>query len=298
LCAFGQQLLPSRTDRGIRLSTATGDISGGPKATLRGWLSSRDVRHYVDLITVLIGKEFRVRYKSTVLGYAWSVLHPLAFAMVFFVLFTYVARFDDVSAYMVYLIAGLFPWQCLSNTMGTANFYFLGNSSLIKKVKFNRATLVVAGVLNETIHFAVSIPVIMCFMLWYGRSPSLSWLWQVPLILLIQTVMAIGLALTVATCNVFFRDLERLTTIAMHLLFYATPILYPVQRLAELPKGARFALLWLNPFTPLIQCWHGVFYDGVVEPQYIVGAAVWAALSLCVGVPVYRAMVWRFAEIV
>jgi hypothetical protein len=145
---------------------------------------------------------------------------------------------------------------------------------------------------------AVSIPVIMCFMLSESISPTLSWLWQVPLILLIQTVMAIGLALTVATCNVFFRDLERLTTIAMHLLFYATPILYPVQKLADVPRGYRFALLWLNPFTPLIQCWHGVFYDGVVEPQYIVGAAVWAALSLCVGVPVYRAMVWRFAEIV
>jgi lipopolysaccharide transport system permease protein len=280
------------------LSSATGNISGGPTATLRGWLSSRALRHYIDLITVLIGKEFRVRYKSTVLGYAWSVMHPLAFAMVFFLLFTYVARFGEVKSYMVYLIAGLFPWQCLSNTVVGANFYFLGNSSLIKKVKFNRATLVVAGVLNETVHFAVSIPVIMFFMWCEGISPTLSWLWLLPLLVLIQTVMAVGIALAVATCNLFFRDLERLTTIVMHLLFYVTPIIYPVQKLDEIPPECRRAVLWLNPFAPLIQCWHGVFYDSVVDPGLIAGAAVWAALCLWVGVRVYRAMVWRFAEIV
>jgi lipopolysaccharide transport system permease protein len=255
------------------------------------------MRHYIDLVTVLIGKEFRVRYKSTFLGYAWSVMHPLAFAMVFYVLFKLVMRFT-VDAYMVYLIAGLFPWQCLANTAVGANFYFLGNSSLIKKVRFNRATLVVAGVLNETVHFAVSIPVIMFFMWCYGRSPSFSWLWLVPLLIVIQTVMAVGIALAVATCNLFFRDLERLTTIAMHLLFYVTPIIYPVQKLDEIPPEYRRVVLWLNPFAPLIQCWHGVFYDGVVEPQLIGGAAVWAALCLWVGVRVYRAMVWRFAEIV
>ena len=88
------------------MSSITGNISGGPLATLHGWLSSRAVRHYADLIAVLLAKDFHVRYKSTILGYAWSVMHPLAFAMVFFVLFTYVGRFGDVHGYMVYLIAG------------------------------------------------------------------------------------------------------------------------------------------------------------------------------------------------
>ena len=64
----------------------------------------------------------------------------------------------------------MFPWQWISNTAAAANFYFLGNSSLIKKVRFQRAMLVLAGVLNESVHFVVSIPVIVGFMLYYGTS--------------------------------------------------------------------------------------------------------------------------------
>ncbi|MEZ6071965.1 MAG: ABC transporter permease [Pirellulales bacterium] len=185
------------------MSTATGNISGGRATTASGPLSHRRVRHYVDLVTVLVAKEFRVRYKSTVLGYAWSVMHPLAFALVFCFIFSFMSKFE-VENYIIYLIAGLFPWQCLSNSIVGANFYFLGNSSLIKKVKFDRAALVTAGVLNEIIHFAVSIPVVMLFMLWYGHLPSLAWLWLVPMLVAVQMAMAIGLCLIVATCNLFF----------------------------------------------------------------------------------------------
>ena len=152
--------------------------------------------------------------------------------------------------------------------------------------------------LNQVVHFAVSIPVIIVFMLFYERSPSFSWFWLLPLLFLIQTMLAIGIALAVATCNLFFRDLERLTTISMHLLFYATPIIYPVAKLESIDPTYRWMVLWLNPFAPLIQCWHDVFYDCVVDWTHIAGAGIWAVIFLAIGVPIYRAMVWRFAEIV
>ncbi len=132
---------------------------------LRTWI------YYRDLLLVLLAKEFKVRYKSTFMGYAWSVIHPLAFASVFFVLFKFVGRFE-VPAYALYLIAGLFPWQCIANTIPAANFYFLGNSTLIKKVRFHRATLVLAGVLNELVHLIVSMPVIAGFMIYYRQPPA------------------------------------------------------------------------------------------------------------------------------
>lgn len=260
----------------------------------RAWsIDARTAVYYRDLILVLVGKEFKVRYKSTLLGYAWSLLHPLAFALILFVLFRVVMRFE-LEAYSLYLIAGLFPWQWISNTVASANFYFLGNGTLIKKVRFERAALVFAGVLNELVHFVVSMPVVIALMLYYGKRPTLDWLWLVPLLVTVQLAMTLGLALFIATSNLFFRDLERLSGILLNLTFYLTPIIFPIERVPQ-----KFApLLWLNPFVPIIGCWHGMFYDGSIRGAYLAAAAAWSLVILAGGAYVYSKCVWRFAEIV
>lgn len=249
--------------------------------------------YYRDLVAVLVGKEFKVRYKSTFIGYAWSLMHPLAFALVFFVLFKIVMRFD-IEAYSLFLIAGLFPWHWISNTITSANFAFLGNSSLIKKVRFHRAALVLASVLNELVHFAVSIPIVMAFMAYYHRYPTWDWLLWLPLLITVQLIMTFGLALLIATVNLFFRDLERLSTIFMHLLFYVTPVIYPYQKL---PSNYRW-ILFADPFAPLVLCWQGLFYHGTVPVEFACVALVWAIACCALGYQVYRSLVWRFAEIV
>ncbi|MBL9125344.1 MAG: ABC transporter permease [Planctomycetaceae bacterium] len=257
------------------------------------WPSREQLIYYRDLLAVLVAKEFKVRYKSTVIGYAWSLMHPLAFALVFFVLFKIVMRFD-LPAYSLFLIGGLFPWHWISNTVTSANFAFLGNSSLIKKVRFHRATLVLASVLNELVHFAISIPIVVGFMIYYGRYPTVSWFWWLPALVVMQFAMTFGLALLIATVNLFFRDLERLSTIIMHLLFYVTPVIYPYEKL---PPNFRWVLM-ADPFAPLVLCWQGLFYRGSVPGEFAALAALWALVCCLVGYRVYQALVWRFAEIV
>jgi hypothetical protein len=94
-------------------------------------------RYYVDLLSVLLAKELKVRYKSTVLGYAWSVLHPLAFAGAFFLVFRVYVRVR-VENCALFLIAGLFPWQWFANSITGTHQHFLRNGSLLKKVCFPR----------------------------------------------------------------------------------------------------------------------------------------------------------------
>jgi lipopolysaccharide transport system permease protein len=255
--------------------------------------SSRTLIYHRDLILVLLSKEFKVRYKSTFMGYAWSLMHPLVLAMIFFMVFSVVMRFK-VEAYALYLIAGLFPWQWIANTAGTANFYFLGNSSLIKKVRFHRAMLVLAAVLNESVHFVVSIPVIVALMLYYGRPPHPDFLWAVPALVLVQLVMTFGMALVIATSNLFFRDLERLVTLLTHVLFYLTPIWYPAEKM---PPEYTW-IFYANPFASIVLCWQGVFYSGAFPMNYFGVALTWALGWLAFGLLVYSKNVRRFAEIV
>ena len=158
--------------------------------------------YYRDLVWVLVAKELKLRYRNTVLGYAWSVLNPLAFAMVFFVVFKIFMRIP-VPNYTLYLITGLFPWQWFANSVTASNYFFLDNSSLIKKVKFPRYFLVVAGVLNDLIHFAFSIAVIVVFMIFYHKVPALNWIVLLPFLVLVQFLLTMGIALFVssATCS-------------------------------------------------------------------------------------------------
>lgn len=250
--------------------------------------------YYRDLIQVLVSKEFKIRYKSTALGYVWSLLHPLAFALVFWFLFKQIVGLREPN-YGMFLVMGLFPWQWFSNSLIASNYHFLSNASLIKKVSFPRGALVLSGALNDLIHFLVAIPVIVGFMIFNDFYPSFSWLWLLPMMVLVQFGIAYGLSMFLATVNLFFRDLERLTTIGTLMWFYMTPVLYPPQLLQD--KGYEW-LLWTNPMALVITSWRAMFQTGAVPWDMVGIAALWSVGFLGIGLFTFRKLQWRFAEVV
>ena len=129
----------------------------------------RSASHLWDLILVLVQKEMKVRYKNSWLGYAWSVANPLLFSAVYYVALGVFLRFEVPGyPYPLFLIAGQFPWQWLSTSVGSAPVMFIYNASLIKKVRFPRNILVASNVLSDAVHFLLTIPVITLGVLWYG----------------------------------------------------------------------------------------------------------------------------------
>ncbi len=251
------------------------------------------LRHYADLVIVLFVKEMRVRYKSTALGYWWSILHPLAFVLVFFIAFRVVMRIQ-MEAYPLFLIVGLFPWQWFANSVGASPLIFLGNASVIKKVKFPRNIMPLAVVLQDMVHFLLSLPVIAGVMFWYGKSPFLSWLYGIPVLLAAQFFITYGIALVVSSLNLFFRDLERLTTIAVTLLFYLTPVVYSE---AMVPEQYR-SLIYLNPLAPLMISWRTLLLNGVLDPRLLAASMAYSLLFFALGTAVYGRLSWKFGEVV
>lgn len=248
--------------------------------------------HYIDLIRVLTHKEMKLRYRNSYLGYLWSILHPLAFAFVFFLAFKVVMRIE-MEDYALFLIAGLFPWQWFSNSVNFSPNLLLHNAGIIKKVNFPRDTLPFSMVLQDMIHFVISIFVIVFFLFLYGKTPSLSWIYGVPLLLTVQFLITYGVALMVSSLNVFFRDLERLVGLGVTLLFYCTPIIYPE---TMVPEQYRY-LLNLNPMSSLMVSWRNLFLDGVIEPQSLAISAGYGIAVFFTGYRIFRKISWRFAEI-
>ncbi|MBI5571874.1 MAG: ABC transporter permease [Desulfomonile tiedjei] len=248
--------------------------------------------YYWDLTVVLTKKEIKIRYKSSVLGYLWSVVNPLSFALVCYLAFQIVFRIG-IANYPLFLICGLFPWQWFSNSVNTSTEIFLRNSSLIKKTIFPKSVIVLALVLQDMIHYVLSLPVIAVVALHYQVFPTLTWLYGIPLLLLIQLAMTYGAALFLASINLFFRDMARLVSTLTILVFYCTPILYSE---SMIPPQYQW-LLYVNPLAPLMANWRSVLLDGCLLPDYLLLSAVYALLILYTGHQVYERFRWRFAEV-
>ncbi len=253
---------------------------------------NKKFQHYIDLIIILTQKEMKVRYKSSFLGYLWSIIQPLAFAYVFFVAFKIVMRIE-MENYTLFLITGLFPWQWFSNSVSIAPATFLANSSIIKKVSFPRNAIPLSIVMQDALHFILSIPVIFFFMFLYDTTPSLSLLYGIPLLLSIQFLMTYGLSLLFSSLNLFFRDLERLIAILLMFVFYFTPIIYTESMIPDKYKS----LINLNPIAPLMISWRNLFLEGTLDPASIMYSIIYSVLAYAIGYTVYKKLSWKFAEV-
>jgi lipopolysaccharide transport system permease protein len=248
-----------------------------------------------DLILILVQKDMKVRYKNSWLGYAWSVANPLLFTAVYYVALGVFLRFEIPGyPYPLFLIAGLFPWQWLVSSVGSAPMAFIANASLIKKVRFPRNVLIVSSVLSDAIHFLLTIPVTVLALLWYGRAPSWWWLPGIPLLVFAQFLTLYGVALAVSSINVFVRDLERLVALFIQVLFFLTPIMYSV----SVVPVQYHVWIKLNPVAPLIRAWQKLLLDGHLDPLLVGASYLTGFVCLAVGTLVYRALSPRFAELV
>lgn len=244
-----------------------------------------------DLIYILTKKEIKTRYKNNALGYLWSLANPLAYALIFYFAFKIIFRFD-IENYALFLICGLFPWQWLSNSSVTSANVFLNNTGLIKKAIFPRYILLVANCIQEGFHFLMTIPVILIFMIVFDVDISSDLIIGVPLLLVLQFVMVVGVSLIVGTLNVFFRDINYIVQVSFQMLFYLTPILYPLTKIPEEYIG----FMLFNPFAPIILCWKDLFLDGSLHAQYVYLSILYSTIMLILGVFVYKKLSWRMAE--
>jgi lipopolysaccharide transport system permease protein len=255
-------------------------------------MKKASLEYYKDLVVVLTQKELKVRYKRSFFGYLWSIANPLALALVFFVAFKIFMKIP-IENYTLFLIAGLFPWQWFANSVTSSAMVFLSNASLIKKVNFKREVLVIAALLNDMLHFILSIPVIILFVFIYGLKPSLLWLIGIPLLLIIQFIITFGFSIAISAINLFFRDIERIVFIFTTLVFYITPIIYSEDMV---PSQYRKWIL-LNPLTVIMVSWRNLFMNGKLDFKDIATAFLYSSIFAAVGYYVFRRLKWRFAEV-
>jgi lipopolysaccharide transport system permease protein len=226
---------------------------------------------YRALISNLVLRDLRVRYKSSLLGYLWTQIAPLLTMLVYW--FVFGAFFpSDIAMYPVYLIVGLLPWNFCAEAVSSGARSVLDNAALIKKVFFPREVLPLVSVLSSLLNFLLSLPVLFLVMAVAqalypplretGRLINFSWIFAyLPVLLVIQTIFLAGVVLLVSAVAVFFRDAIHLIGIVVQFWFFLTPVVYKLDILGELPARV---LRWVNPMASLIEFYREVLYGGAV----------------------------------
>lgn len=246
---------------------------------------------YRDMLSVLLHKELTVRYKGSLLGFVWSLLNPLAQALVFYVVFNIYMRFQ-IEHYLVTLLAAMFPWQWFVNCVNEGPHCFSGNPTLIKKVAFPRQAIPLVMNLQNMVHFCIALPIYVVFMLADGLRPGLIWLAGVPLLLLLTLVTIYGISLFLGSLNLFFRDLGNLTVILTQIAFFGTPIMYT---LAQVPEQYYWCFK-ANPSAPIIICWRSLLLENSINLEFLPFAILFAVFFLILGLLCFKKLQHRFAE--
>jgi ABC-type polysaccharide/polyol phosphate export permease len=202
----------------------------------------RMAQSYRHLVLQLALKDFKIRYTHSVLGYMWSILNPLIFTLVYYLVFSVFIRFD-IPNYPGYLLLGIVLWNFFSEGTSSGVASLLAQGGIITKVALPRHVVVLAAVLNAMMTFAISLLILLVLLLVTGVPTGLALL-SFPVLLLDLVMLTLGISLLLAPLHVRFRDVGYLWGVALQLGFWLTPIIYDV---IMIPERWR----WLVVYNPL-----------------------------------------------
>ena len=246
---------------------------------------------YRGLLRGLVQRDLTVKYKGSLLGVAWSLLHPLVMVAVYTMAFRYVVRVP-IERFPLFLLSGLLPWMYFASALGAATSSIADNGTLVRKVAFPRAVLPVAAVASALVQFVLMYTVLVPTALVMGAGVSLAWLALVPVVVL-QTAFTVGLGLLLATAYVFVRDARHLLDVALQVWFWLTPIVYA----ASLAPEALRRWLQVNPMLHFVTAYQAIVTQHAV-PSLATFAllTVLAVVSMSAGWVVFSRAQRRFAE--
>ncbi len=236
----------------------------------------------LSLIKQLVFRDLALRYRSTFLGFFWSLAHPLALITLFYVVFEKILPIRGAMSglpgnlnYGLFLAVGITSWSFFSGSVTQGIYSYLAQAHLINRARFWRPALPLGGVLSQWVHYCFAQMILVVILTACGTA-HVSWpiLWLVPLSLL-ELVLMLGIVWILAGLQVYARDTAQFIELALMATFYASPIIYPATLASNIlqPHGLDF-LYWLNPLTALLTARQCLLLEGFSDAVLIPGPGI------------------------
>lgn len=251
----------------------------------------KPLRHYLDMVVVLAQKDFKVRYRNSILGFLWSLLNPLAYMAILTLVFEYLLR-SSIPNFAAWLLVALLVWRFFSVGTSQGLYSIISNPSLIGKVRIPRYIIVLsnnlANFFGASLEFVALLPLLVVLGVHLTTYALL-----LPGILVLEFLLIFALSLALSSLNVKYRDFYQMWDIALQLGFFLSPIVYDA---TIIPTRYQF-LYSLNPVTRLISATRGIllFQRFPTWGDTAVIVANFAFFAI-VGTLIFRMLERKFAE--
>jgi lipopolysaccharide transport system permease protein len=219
----------------------------------RGWIGIdvAELWRYRELLYFLVWRDFKVRYKQTVLGIAWAVLQPVFNMFVFTIIFGHLAHMGSEGIpYPVYVYGGLLPWTFFSAGVNLAGLSLVNQQNLLTKVYFPRLFVPTAAIGAGLVDLAISFGIYALVLAGYRTMPS----WQIiylPVLILLTVMATLGFSFLLAALTVNYRDFRFVIPFMLQAMMYISPVIYPV---SMVPARWQW-LLAINPMAGIIDAY-------------------------------------------
>ncbi|OGV73618.1 MAG: hypothetical protein A2269_01230 [Lentisphaerae bacterium RIFOXYA12_FULL_60_10] len=248
-----------------------------------------------ELLWLLMVRNLTIRYKHSVLGFFWSLLGPLLMILIYAV-FAHILRFQGSHpAYLPFLVSGLIVWHYLSLCLNDSLYSIAGSANLIKKTTFPRIILPMAMTFANLLNFLLTLVVLVAYLCFAGQTAQhILWL---PLLILTQTALCLGLALVLSSLNVFFRDTEHLLGVGVLAWFFLTPVFYPLGRQLDMLPEYLHWMPFLNPMTGIVSSYRFILISDPLPMMlglFISGGISWVLLLF--GAWLFQRLQIRFGD--
>ncbi len=253
------------------------------------WEELLEAWRYRDLIVQLVRRDVTARYKRSVLGIAWTMLNPLGMMVVLTVVFS--KLFPTVRGYPVFVLSALIAWNFFSQTSMAAVNALVWGGALFQRIYLPKSVFAIAAIGTGLVNTAFALVPLVLVMAVTGVPPR----WTVlltPLTIVPLAAFALGVGLLISAVGIYFADVVEMYNVALTALFYATPIVYPLD---QMPASVQ-RILSFNPLVYLVELFRQPLYQGQVPAWHWWGLAYGIGfVTLLVGWLAFASKVDEFA---
>ena len=252
----------------------------------------KELYDYRQMIFSLVKKDLRGRYKGSVLGFMWTFINPLLQLIIYTLVFKHFLR-ADIDRYYLHLFVALIPWIFFSSSITVGAASIISQKDLVKKIYFPRLVIPISYVTSCFVNMLLCFIVIFGVIIVTGAGINFLAVLTLPVIMIVEYILALGMAMITSAITVYFRDLEHILGIVSMAWMYLTPVVYPKSMIPEKYRP----IFNLNPMTHIIDCYRTVLYDKQVpDLSTLLLAAGLGVFFLIFGAFVFNKLQKHFAE--